>query len=225
MNYKSPRSTRAATLTRLAMGAVALPVFALPSFAQAQQQASVVITSTPPGSTLPAKSDHFLSLRDRVQIYRHSVFSAETIVGPAFGAALGQAENEPPGWHQGGDAYAKRFGSDVARHVVGETISFGVAALDGEDTRYFLSQDRRFWARTRHAIVSTFVSDTSSGRRVPAFSRFAGDYGAAFIENTWYPADRNTAARAAERGSTALAVDLGFNVAREFIPFFRNHTR
>ena len=225
MKMKKLGSTHMTVGARLGLGVAALSACAFPAFAQAQEQSSVVVASTPPGSTLPARADHALSLRDRVHIYRHSIFSAETIVGPAFGAAIDQAENEPPGWHQGGDAYAKRFGSGVARHVMGETISFGVATLDGEDTRYFLSQDRRFWARTRHAIVSTFVSDTSNGRRIPAFSRFAGDYGAAFIENTWYPADRATAARAAERGSTALAVDLGFNVAREFIPFFRNHTR
>ena len=32
-------------------------------------------------------------------------------------------------------------------------------------------------------IVETFTSQTSSGTRIPAFSRFAGIYGAAFISN------------------------------------------
>jgi hypothetical protein len=75
-----------------------------------------------------------------------------------------------------------------------------------------------FWPRTQHAIVSTLTSKTSSGRTIPAYSRFAGNYGAALISNTWYPSSRSTVGWALERGSTSLAGSIGFNVLREFLP-------
>lgn len=166
--------------------------------------------------------DRSLTFGQRARVYRHNLFNPETIIGPAFGAAIGQWEDEPPGWRQGAEGYGKRFGSGLARHAIGETIQFGFAAADGEDPRYFLSEDRSFWGRTKHAVASTFVSQTGSGRHIPAFSRFAGTYGSAFIANEWYPSNRATAGYAARRGSTALAASIGFHLLREFSPFFRH---
>lgn len=167
-------------------------------------------------------AERSLTFGKRARIYSHEVFGPETIVGPAFGAGIGQWEDEPPGWNEGGAGYGKRFGSGVARHTIAQTIRFGFAAADGEDPRYFPSDDKGFWGRTRHAIVSIFVSQTSSGSRIPAFSRFAGTYGAAFISKEWYPANRATAEYAARRGSTALASSVGFHLLREFVPQFRH---
>ena len=167
-------------------------------------------------------AEHALTFRQRARNYAHDVFSPETIVGPAFGAGIGQWEDEPSGWRQGGEGYADRFGSGVARHTIAETIRFGFAAADGEDPRYFLSENRSFGGRIKHAVVSTFVSQTSSGKHIPAFSRFAGTYGAAFISNVWYPDNRATAGYAARRGSTAVAASVGFHLLREFVPFFHH---
>lgn len=218
---------------------VALWCFALvmPVLAQDPAPSTAALPSAPPPSTAPLPSDpatvqqyvspsnskeSSLTFGKRARVYARNVFSPETIVGPAFGAGIGQWEDEPPGWHQGGEGYGKRFGSGIARHTISETIQFGFAAADGEDPRYFLSEDRSFWGRTRHAIVSTFVSQTASGGHLPAFSRFAGTYGAAFISNVWYPDNRATASYAARRGSTALAASVGFHLLREFVPFFHH---
>ena len=207
---------------------VALCFFCLvmPALAQDPVVSSAALPTDPsavqPSVSTANSSEHSLTFGQRARVYGHNVFSPETIIGPAFGAGIGQAENEPSGWHQGGEGYGKRFGSGVARHTISETIEFGFAAADGEDPRYFVSQDRSFWGRTKHAIVATFVSETSSGKQIPAFSRFAGTYGAAFISNVWYPDNRATAAYAARRGSTALASSVGFHLLREFVPLFRH---
>lgn len=176
---------------------------------------------TPPVSVSNA-TDHSLTFAERGHAYARAVFSPMTIIGPAFAAGIGQAENEPPSWGGGAEAFGKRYGSAAARRVMAETVIFGFAAADGEDPRYFPSQDRRVWARTRHAIVSTFVSPTSHGVTIPAFSRFVGDYGAAFISNTWYPNNRATAGDAAVRGTWGIVGSLGVRLASEFVPFFRN---
>jgi hypothetical protein len=169
-----------------------------------------------------ATIDHSLTFGQRVHIWEHSVFNPETIFGPAISAGVNQARNQPSGFFQGAEGYADRFGSAVGRNVIGKTISFGFAAVDREDPRYFREEGRSVWARTGHAIASTFVSPTASGRRIPAFSHFAGAYGAAFIANAWYPDNQTDAEHALKRGSISLGVGMGLNLLREFMPHFNN---
>jgi hypothetical protein len=163
-----------------------------------------------------------MTFGERVHVYRRSVLNPETIVGPALSAGINQARNQPPGWGQGAEAYGDRFGSAFGRNVISKTITFGFAAIDGEDPRYFRSEDRSIWGRTKHAVVSTFVSPTASGHNLPAFSHFAGSYGAAFIANAWYPDNRATAADAARRGSISFGASIGLNLLREFVPHFNS---
>jgi hypothetical protein len=159
-----------------------------------------------------------LTLGDRFRIYRQAVLRPYSGVGPAFGAGIGQWEDEPPEWGQGGQGYGRRFASGISRQFISETVRFGVAAADGEDPRYHRWGDSGFWDRTKHVVVESFTSETASGKRIPAYSRFAGTYGAAFISNAWYPDSRSGAGWALRRGSTALASSVGFHMFEEFMP-------
>jgi len=185
-------------------------------------------TSPPnaPSATAPVGTpntvDHSLTFGERVHVYRHSVFNPETIIGPAISAGINQWRNQPPGFGQGAEGYGDRFGSAIGRNVISKTITFGFAAIDGEDPRYHPLKNGGGWARTRHAFVSAFVSPTASGRHIPAFSHFAGTYSAAFISNAWYPDNQATAAYAARRGSISMGVSIGLNLLREFVPHFNS---
>ena len=159
-----------------------------------------------------------LTLGDRFHIYVHSVTSLESVFEPAFAAGISQWSNEPPEWGQGAAGYGRRFGSGYGRRFISQTIRFGFAAVDGEDPRFRPLGEGGVWHRMRHAIVGTFVSQTESGSQMPAFSRFAGIYGAAFISNVWYPESRANSTHALERGSITLASSMGWNIVREFWP-------
>jgi hypothetical protein len=201
--------------------ALGMLMLAVPGFSQGEPGTTEPnAPSATQDVSLSTAEGHILTLGDRVRIYRNSIISPETVLGPAFGAAIGQWEDTPSEWREGGEGYGRRFASGLGRHVISQSIEFGFAAVDGEDPRYFRSQDRRFWARTRHAVGSTVVSPTATGRRIPAFSRFAGTYGAAFIANTWYPDSKANAPQALQRGSTALASSVAFHLLREFAPHF-----
>jgi len=176
------------------------------------------LPDTPSASQHSSSTASSLTFRDRARIYGSSIVRPYSVLGPAFGAGIGQWENEPPAWGQGGEGYGKRFASGMSRHLISETIRFGVAAADGEDPRYHRSTESGFWNRSRNVIVETFTSETSSGKRIPAYSRFAGLYGAAFISNSWYPDNRATAGYALRRGSTALGASLGYHFFEEFAP-------
>ena len=231
----------------LAQGIVRLWILSLvvPAFAQSQDRGSPLpdaasasaaanlpdsaLAATPAGmphalaAAIPvATIDHSLTIGQRVHIWNCTVFNSETILGPAISAGVNQARNQPSGFYQGAEGYADRFGSAVGRDVIGKTISFGFAAVDHEDPRYFLEEGRSPWARMGHAMALTFVSPTASGRRIPAFSHFAGAYGAAFIANAWYPDNQADAEHALKRGSISLGVGVGLNLLREFVPHFNN---
>ena len=181
-------------------------------------QAASTLPDAPSVSPHRSSGANSLTFGDRTRIYVSSIARPYSLIGPAFGAGIGQLENEPPEWGQGGQGYAKRLASGLGRHLISETIRYGVAAADGEDPRYHRSQDPGFWNRSKHVIAETFTSETASGKRIPAYSRFAGLYGAAFIANSWYPDSRATPGWALRRGSTALAASLGFHFFEEFMP-------
>ena len=198
---------------------------------QGRQSNSQTLNQTPeaatqvdaPSAISQSQQPDKLNLHERFTLYRRSIFTPFTIIAPALGAGFGQWEDEPPEWGQGAAGFGRRFGSNVGRRVIGETIRFGVAAADGEDPRFVRSQESGIWKRTMHAVGETFTSRTADGGRMPAYSRFAGIYGAAFAVNSWYPESRATTGRALRRGTTALGASVGFNVLREFFP--RKHSK
>jgi hypothetical protein len=183
-----------------------------------QQSGQSPLPNAPSAATRNFKPVGELTLGDRFTIYRQSVIRPYSVFGPAFGAGIGQWEDEPPEWGQGAKGYGRRIASGASRQLISETIRFGFAAVDGEDPRYHRSEDSGVWKRAQHAIVETFTSETASGNRIPAYSRFAGTYGAAFISNAWYPDSRATPGWALRRGSTALASSVGFHLFEEFLP-------
>jgi hypothetical protein len=111
----------------------------------------------------------------------------------------------------------------ISRQAVSESIRVGFAALDGEDPRYHRSEDTSVLGRARHAIVGTFTSQTADGSLMPAYSRFVGAYGAAFVSsslycNSMYADPRANASWAMRRGSSALASTIGLHLLQEFAP-------
>jgi len=184
-----------------------------------ERDASQQQASANRASPIPAQR---LTFGERVRIYENSFLRPESLIGPALGAGIGQWRDTPPEWGQGAEGYGRRFASGLGRSVIARTIEFGVAAADGEDTRFYPSGETGVWRRTRHAVVETFVSRTPTGESMPAFSRFAGAYGAGFIANAWEPRSANSTGDALERGSTAMLSSVGWHVFREFWPDIRN---
>jgi hypothetical protein len=166
-----------------------------------------------------------LTLGERFKIYESSFTRPESLIGPVLGAGVGQIRDTPPEWGQGAQGFGKRLASGYARSVIARTIAFGVAAADQEDSRFVPSRETGIWRRTRHAVLGTFVSRTRNGGTMPAISRFAGVYSAAFIANAWEPPSQATTSHALERGSTALLSSVGWHVFEEFWPDLRSAIR
>lgn len=159
-----------------------------------------------------------LTFDERVRIYRRAFTEPESLIGPALGAGIGQLHDKPLEWGQGAGGLGRRLASTYGQSAIARTIAFGVAATVGEDSRFIPSNQSGIWRRTRYAVMGTFVSRTRNGGRMPAISRFAGVYGAAYVANAWEPPSQNSATNAFKRGSTALLSSVGWHVLKEFWP-------
>ena len=117
---------------------VAMPIFAQQDSSDAasnRQYGGVVVSQNPdadaqpsdssqdpaqsrlpnaPSATVPTyKPVGELTLGDRFTIYRKAVVRPYSLVGPAFGAGIGQWEDEPPEWGQGAKGYGRRIASGM----------------------------------------------------------------------------------------------------------------
>jgi hypothetical protein len=161
------------------------------------------------------------TMDERVKNYERSFVSVQSLVGPALGAGIAQSYDSPHEWGGEAPGFGRRLASSNATSILGRTIGFGVAALDQEDSRFYPSTDTSFWRRAGHAIAGTFISRTANGA-MPAYSRFAGVYIAAFLSNSWQPPSQNGPGHALMRGSITLSSSAGFQLLQEFWPDIRH---
>ena len=183
-------------------------------FAQVQQPGQLRSDST---NTEP------LTLKEKYRVALNRSVDPIEFVRIAFAAGIDQARNYPREWGQGWDAFGVRMASGFGQQLVREQIEFGVWAIDHEDPRYQRSELHGVWPRTKYAIVHTFMARRDDGSQMPAYSRFVGDYGAGFISREWYPDRFHNVSQGIEAGSVSLGLDVGLNVAREFLPHWLIH--
>ncbi len=185
--------------------------------AMSTRDQEAVLPDTPSAAKLVYSPAKAMTAEDRMQRYNKENLRPAAVLGIAL-TGLSQWEAEPRQWRQGGPGYGQSVAAGISRQAVSESIRVGLAAFDGEDPRYHLSQDRSVLGRARHAFIGTFTSETADGSLMPAYSRFAGAYGAAFVSHSYYVDPRANAAWAMRRGSTALASTVGLHLLQEFAP-------
>ena len=183
-------------------------------FAQVQQPGQLAGDSS---NTEP------LTLREKYRIALNRSVDPIEFVRIAFGAGIDQARDYPREWGQGWNAFGVRVASGFGQQLVREQIEFGVWAIDREDPRHHRSELHGVWPRTKYAIVHTFVARRDDGSQIPAYSRFIGDYGAGFVSREWYPTRFHNIPQGIDAGSVSLGLDVGLNVAREFMPHWLIH--
>ena len=145
-------------------------------------------------------------------------FGPGAVLRAAAAGGISQWEDTPKEWKQGSEAYGERLGNSLAEHVIRKTLESGAAAALHEDNRYFASTDTGFWKRTKHAVVSVFEARNEAGREHFAYSRFGAAVSASFISRAWQPPSETHAGDAAVNFGITMAVDMGWNVFKEFRP-------
>src|SRR5271155_5385515 len=170
----------------------AAAVAALPVRAKGQSLANSEDSSGTVAATTPAPSDLTYTRpteKTKLHNYVFDAFGPYPIVGAAFAAGINQAQNTPPEWKQGAEAYGKRFGSDLAIAAVTTTTRYALAEAFKEDTLYYGCECSGVFPRLKHAVISTFTARRGDdGHRVFSFPAIVAPYaGTMTAVYAWYP--------------------------------------
>jgi hypothetical protein len=138
-------------------------------------------------------------------------------------AGISQAENSEPGYGQGAQGYAKRFGQEFADGTIENfMVNAVVPSLLHTDPRYYQLGKGGFWHRTEYALSRLVITRTDAGNHTFNFGEIGGSAAAAAISTySYHPqADRNLANVASVWG-TQIGYDALSIFAKEFWPDIR----
>ena len=136
-----------------------------------------------------------------------------------FDAGLSQAENDFPGYGQGAQGYAKRFGAAYADNFDGTLLGNAIfPILLKQDPRYFRRGEGSFTSRLFYSISTTVWCKNDNGKWGPNYSNILGNLTAGGISNLYYPASDRGAGLTFERGFTVTAYGAFGGVFNEFWP-------
>lgn len=140
-----------------------------------------------------------------------------TIVGIVAG--IRQAENSSPGFGQGFQGYAKRYGAAFADQVDGNIMVGGVyPTILKIDPRYFQMGKGSGWHRFGYAISRIFIARRDSGGSMFNIPEFAGNATAIAISNVYYPASDRSFSSSFSGWGTQMGLDAFGNELKEFWP-------
>lgn len=229
------RSVRAAPMLRVPATLLALLLVAGAASARSDDRAASELGTTAHSNDAAGRDDAVVhrdesslakSFADdeppeRLEDYGEDLYGVGVLFKTVFSAGFKHIRVSPKQWGGGSTGLNKRLRHSYAKRLVDKSIEHSVAAAFGEVLGYRRSDKKGFWPRTKHAIVSTFVTPREGGGRGLAYSRLAGTTGSYFVANTWYPEGANAKSDALRRSGLSLGLDVGTNILKEFWPDLR----
>ena len=162
-----------------------------------------------------------LSPGQKFELAVDNSISVHSITWSMLGAAVGQADDSPTGFGQGWDAYAKRFGSSMARQASGEFFgTFVLASALHEDPRFYAEIKPSFFHAIKYSVQRVFITRNDSGQDVTNWSGLTGPLMAEGLANAYWPERNRTAGDTLFRYGLDLAGKAGGNMLREYWPVF-----
>ena len=208
-------------MPHLRPGLACLAMAVLASAAAAQTtsdgDADRAIISPAPASVVSRRYTP-MTRQEQRRYYIEHLFSPENVLRSAASAGIGQWLDAPHEWGEGAIGFSRRFASSYAGHIVQSTTMYGLSAMLGEDNRYFSSGEAGAGARIKYAMASTFLARHKDGSTHFSWSRISSYLAAAAVSRAWQPPSTRGAIHAAGSFAATVGAEMGFNVAREFLP-------
>jgi hypothetical protein len=141
-----------------------------------------------------------------------------TFLGAGFIAGIEQANNTFPGYGQEAGGYGQRLGAAYADDVIARMLGSAIfPSLMKQDPRYFYRGSGSTKSRLLYALAATFVCKGDNGHWQPAYSYFAGSFGAGAIATLYHPDGTGTATLVLRNGLIDTGGHALNNVVREFL--------
>jgi hypothetical protein len=138
-------------------------------------------------------------------------------------SGISQADNSEPGYGQGAEGYAKRYGAALGDGVIeGYMVGAAMPALFRQDPRYFQSGKGGFWRRTGYAVSRIVITRGDSGNHQFNVSEILGSgLGAGISTYSYHPHADKTLSNTANVWGTQMSYDALSFVVKEFWPDIR----
>jgi Carboxypeptidase regulatory-like domain len=142
-----------------------------------------------------------------------------TLVGISAIAGVEQATDAFPGYGQGAEGYAKRFGATYVDVVTGTVIGSAVLPwLLRQDPRYFYKGTGSTGSRLLYALGSPLFCKGDNRRWQPNYSNVLGAFASAGISYLYHPeSDRNGAGLVVRNSLIRLGETAFEGVLQEFV--------
>jgi hypothetical protein len=161
----------------------------------------------------------------KFKIASEDAFDRGTIVLAALFGGEGQLANSNRAFGQGGEGYAKYFGSAYGDLVIGDYMTEAVfPTLLHQDPRYFRKGAGSAWSRLGYAMGQIFWTHTDAGGTQFNYSEVIGNSVAVAISTAYYKNNRD-APDAVSKLGTQLGVDMASNILKEFWPELQRKLR
>ena len=157
--------------------------------------------------------------KDKLMLEVNNSVALSTVGAALLGAAYGQAIDSPEGYGQGGEGYAKRLGSGMARAASDNLFgTFLIASVLHEDPRFYVKKDLSFSAAVKYSAARVAITRSDSGKRTVNFSGLLGPLAAEVLANTYFPEGSRGFDSTAIRYASDLGWKFGGNLLRQYWP-------
>jgi hypothetical protein len=159
-----------------------------------------------------------LSSGQKYQLATRSLVDPFSFVGTGIFAAAEQSQNTFPGYGQGAQGYAKRYGAAYADEALSRMIGSAILpSLLHQDPRYFYRGTGSKKTRALYAISQAVICRGDNGKMEPNYSYVLGSFAAGGISNLYHPAGDRGAGLTIGNGFLNVGAHALDNLAREFL--------
>src|SRR5215831_6635594 len=159
-----------------------------------------------------------LSSKQKFRLAWRTMIDPITIGLTAGAAGVQQAQNDFPGYGQGAQGYAKRFGALYADNAAGTFIGGAILpSLLKQDPRYFYKGTGSAGSRVLHAIASSVMCKGDNQRWQPNYSAILGSIASGGISNLYRPDDDRGAGLVFESVLVGIGENAVVNLFQEFV--------
>jgi hypothetical protein len=140
-----------------------------------------------------------------------------SFLGAAILAGVEQKHNTFPGYGQGSEGYATRFGAAYADAFIGKMVSRAILpTILHQDPRYFYRGSGSVGSRVFYALRAAVVTRGDDGRMQPNYSQVLGNFAASGISNLYRAPGDRTVGLTFRNGLIMTASGAVENLLREF---------
>lgn len=159
-----------------------------------------------------------LNPKQKFELAWKTSFDPVTLLFVGAAAGIEQAQNQPKGFGQGSDGYARRFGAGFGDQVSNNFIGGAIlTSLFKQDPRYFYKGTGSKRSRALYAIANAVICKGDNGKWQPGYSGILGSLAAGGISTTYYPANDRSAGLVFQNTAVGLGANAVGNLFQEFV--------